>query len=99
MSKFLAFLKRILPFVKSEKDKVAPEVKAEIDRILAEARSKVVSLKSSGNLAALRKQMEDDIKAVQETAAHHVELIKAKFEKDAAVADVAPNPPSTAETV
>lgn len=73
---FFAWLARALPFVKSAAETVAPEIQREIDKILAEAKSKTDTLKASNSVAAIKKQMEDDVKAVRETAEHHVLLIQ-----------------------
>lgn len=74
-SAVLSFFKNILPFVKSEAEKVAPEVQAQINALLGEAQSKVAALKANTSVAALRAQMESDIQAVKDTASHHIDLI------------------------
>lgn len=76
LTAIFAFLKRLLPFAASAKDKVAPEIAAEINRILASAKNQVASIKGEHSADALKARMEDDIKAVRETAEHHVALIK-----------------------
>lgn len=77
-----AVLRAIFLKAKAEAEIVAPEVQKQISAILAEANSKVATIKSSSSVAALRKLAEDDIAAVNQTAAHHVSLIKAKLEAD-----------------
>lgn len=81
------FFAALLPFVQSEAEKVAPEVKAQIDAILKAAQLEANRLKSNNSVATLRAQMQDDIKAVEDTAKHHVALIKADFDQKVAAAN------------
>lgn len=81
----LALLARLLPFGKSAAEKVAPEIQRQIDEILKRAHSEVDTIKASKSVAAIKKQLEDDIAAVKDTAAHHVALIEAAAKR--AIAD------------
>lgn len=82
-----SFLKALFVKAKTEAETVAPEVQAQIDAILKSASSQVAGLKQSSSVASMRKQMEDDVSAVNQTAAHHVSLIKQVFEQNLAKAN------------
>src|SRR4051812_49245048 len=94
------------PFAVAEAEKVAPEVQAKIDSILTGAAKQVEALKADHSVAAIKKVLADDVKAVEDFAKEHIALLTAAAQKEIAAASAVlpsvasqlapdPSPPST----
>lgn len=80
-------LKSIFSIFKASAEKVAPEIQAEIDRVMAAARAKADDLKAKHSVQAIVDEADASIKAVKDTAAHHILLIEAERDRLVAAAN------------